>query len=170
MEMSIEPILIFKIWHVSDVRKYFQPGTMDRSVHHLSFADGAVRVIASKYDQARNLNLRQRFSVITSQSAPTKSGSSACRLGCANHPVYRGCEGRLSFERGWTNQLGQHLAACECRALCQQPIRHPVSLRCTFGRFGLWKRCGKHNGSSPIGKGSRKLPCDLSAHREPHEI
>lgn len=87
--MSIEPVLIFKIWHMSDVRKYFQPGSMDRSLHHLSFVDGAVRVIASKYDQARDLHLRQRFSVITSQSAPAKGGSGTWRLGCANHPVYR---------------------------------------------------------------------------------
>jgi hypothetical protein len=70
--VTIEPILIFEVGHVSDVRKDFQPGIGDRSVHCLGFVDGAVGIIGPKHDQARDFNLCQRFSVITSQSAPTK--------------------------------------------------------------------------------------------------
>ena len=59
MEVSIEPIFIFQVGHVSDVRKDFQPGIRDRGAHCLGFADGAVRVIGPNHDKARDFNLRQ---------------------------------------------------------------------------------------------------------------
>jgi hypothetical protein len=43
--VTIEPVLIFEVGHVSDVWKDFQPGIRDRGMHCLGFGDRAVGVI-----------------------------------------------------------------------------------------------------------------------------